>query len=169
MTSGHGGCSPYGLALAAQRRGFRVEVYTNERGVLFINSVRNAEKKAVMRLVQEDMIAEMRSKGIPIHHRTARGTELKKVFSKGGVPLVLISSYAIYGEKNPHWVVANGYDEKFVYVHDPYVDTEAGETVIDSINMPIPWKNFNKMARYGRTGLTAEVIIYPQEDKSLNV
>lgn len=56
-------------------------------------------KKAVMRLVQEDMIAEMRSKGIPIHHRTARGAELKKVFSEGGVPLVLISSYAIYGEK----------------------------------------------------------------------
>lgn len=44
MTSGHGGCSPYGLALAAQRRGFRVEVYTNDRGVLFINTVRNAEK-----------------------------------------------------------------------------------------------------------------------------
>jgi ribosomal protein S18 acetylase RimI-like enzyme len=32
MTSGHGGCSPHGLALAAWRRGFAVELFVNDEG-----------------------------------------------------------------------------------------------------------------------------------------
>lgn len=164
MTSGHGGCSPYGLALAASQRGFRAEVYTNDQGVLFVNSVRSPDKKEVMRIVQEDMIKQMHARNIPIHFNTLRGPDLGDIFAAGGIPIMLISSYAIYGEKHPHWVAANGCDADFVYVNDPFVDIDAGESVIDSINMPIPLKTFNKMARYGRAGLTAEVIIYPQEN-----
>ena len=37
MTSGLGGCSPEGLALAAQRRGFHVELFLGDRGVMFID------------------------------------------------------------------------------------------------------------------------------------
>ena len=37
MTSGHGGCGPFGLALAAHHRGFEVEVYVNDEGALFID------------------------------------------------------------------------------------------------------------------------------------
>lgn len=45
MTAGHGGCGPYGLAIAAARRGFRVEVYVTNEGVHLIDSVRSEEKK----------------------------------------------------------------------------------------------------------------------------
>ena len=55
MTSGIGGCGPYGLALAAHRRGFGAEIWVNEAGVQMIDSVRSAEKKEVMALVQSDM------------------------------------------------------------------------------------------------------------------
>jgi len=77
---------------------------------------------------------------------------------------VLISSYRIYAEKFPHWVVVTSFDEGFVYVHDPYVDYENGETPLDSMNMPIQQAEFRRMTRYGRAGLQAVVLISLPED-----
>jgi len=160
MTSGHGGCGPHGLALSAHRRGFRAEVYVNDEGVPLVDSVRSPEKKEVMRLVHEDFLAECQQAGIPVRHGTLSVEELRQRFRAGGIPLVLISSYRIYEEKFPHWVVVTGFDEHFVYAHDPYVDYADGETQVDSINMPIPRREFTRMARYGRAGLQAVVIVY---------
>jgi ribosomal protein S18 acetylase RimI-like enzyme len=159
MTSGHGGCGPLGLALAAHARGFTVEVYVNDLGVPLVDSVRSPEKKEVMRLVHEDMLAEVQRAGIPVVYGTLSLEELKASFAAGAVPLVLISSYRIYEEKFPHWVVVTGFDEHFVYVNDPYVDYENGETTLDSINMPIQQLEFRRMARYGRAGLQAVVLV----------
>ncbi|MEY6434133.1 peptidase C39 family protein [Thioalkalicoccus limnaeus] len=159
MTSGHGGCGPFGLALAASARGFAVEVYVNDRGVPLVDSVRSPDKKEVMRLVHEDMLAEVNRRDIPLVYDTLTLEALQARFEAGAVPLVLISSYRIYEEKFPHWVVVTGFDEHFVYVNDPYVDYENGETPSDSINMPIQQSEFRRMARYGRAGLQAVVLV----------
>jgi hypothetical protein len=159
MTSGHGGCGPVGLALAARARGFRTEVFVNDRGVPLIDSVRSPEKKEVMRLVHEDMLEEAARAGIPITYGTLGLDELEARFVAGAVPLVLISSYRIYAEKFPHWVVVTGFDDGFVFVHDPFVDYEQGESPLDSMNMPIQQAEFRRMARYGRAGLQAVVLV----------
>lgn len=164
MTSGHGGCGPFGLALAAHRRSFPVEVFVNEPGVPLVDSVRSPEKKEVMRLVHEDMLAEVERLGVPVVYGTLTLEELEERFAAGAVPLVLISSYRIYEEKFPHWVVITGFDARFVYVNDPYVDYDNGETPLDSINMPIPKREFRRMARYGRAGLQAVVLVSPRAD-----
>jgi ribosomal protein S18 acetylase RimI-like enzyme len=161
MTSGHGGCGPFGLALAAQTRGFGAEVYVNDIGVPLVDSVRSPEKKEVMRLVHEDMVAEVNRLGIPVVYGTLNPAGLRERFEAGAVPLVLISSYRIYAEKFPHWVVVTGFDDHFVYVHDPFVDYDNGETTLDSINMPIQAEEFTRMARYGRAGLQAVVLVAP--------
>lgn len=44
MTSGHGGCGPRGLALAAVKRGFAAEIYLNKDGPLFTDTVRSEVK-----------------------------------------------------------------------------------------------------------------------------
>jgi uncharacterized protein YvpB len=65
----------------------------------------------------------------------------------------------MYNEKAPHWVVVTGFDEKYIYVHDPYIDKEAGRSAVDSMNMPIAKKDFDRMARYGKAGQKAALII----------
>ncbi|MEJ2479590.1 MAG: peptidase C39 family protein [Acidihalobacter sp.] len=45
MTSGHGGCGPFGLALSAWHCSFGVELFVNEEAELFIDSARNPTKK----------------------------------------------------------------------------------------------------------------------------
>jgi ribosomal protein S18 acetylase RimI-like enzyme len=163
MTSGHGGCGPYGLALAAHHRGYAVEVFVNDEGALFVDSVRSGEKKEVMRLVQQDFLDEIDKMNLPVAYRQLSLEEMKTHFEKGGILLVLISSYRIYHEKFPHWVVVTGFDDRFIYVHDPYVDEEKGRTETDVINMPILQKDFQRMARYGKSGLRAAIVLYRKE------
>lgn len=159
MTSGHGGCGPYGLALSAWHRGFDVEIYVNDKGALFIDSVRSAEKKEVMRLVQEDFVQELKQLPIKLAYRPLKVDELQEKFEQGGIPIVLISSYRIYREKFPHWVVVTGFDDKYIYVHDPFVDNEMQKTQTDVINMPILKRDFERMARYGKAGQKSVLII----------
>lgn len=162
MTSGHGGCGPYGLALAAACRGHEVELLVRDSGIAFFDSVRSEDKKRVMRLVQEDMVEDLEHRGIPIVHGPVNVAGLEARFNAGHVPVVLISSVRIYAERFPHWVTVTGFDDRFVYVHDPLVDVDEGERALDSVNMPIPRRDFERMARYGRAGLQAAVIVGPR-------
>jgi ribosomal protein S18 acetylase RimI-like enzyme len=159
MASGHGGCDPMGLALAAGRRGFGVELYVNAKAPFFLRSVRDPEKKEVIRLVHEDRIDEIKESRIKLHHRVLDITELQRRFLAGSVPVVLVSSFRIYHEKTPHWVVVTGFDKKYVYVHDSFVDVAEGRTESDSINLPILKKDFQRMCRYGKAGLKAVIML----------
>jgi predicted double-glycine peptidase len=165
MTSGLGGCGPYGLALAVHRRGFDAEIWVSDPGVQMIDTVRSTEKKEVMALVQADMEREIQELGIPVHFDVLDDAALEAAFVGGAIPVVLISSWQIYEEKSPHWVVVSGFDEHFIYVNDPFVDYDEGETSVDSINMPIGRGQFQRMARYGRKGLQAVVLIRGREQE----
>ncbi len=159
MTSGHGGCGPYGLALSAYHRGFDVEVFVNAEGVLFTESVRSDEKKEVIRLVQEDMLDEIGRSRIRLHYGAPGMADIQDRCEAGLIPLVLISSRRIYHENSPHWIVVTGLDDRFIYVHDSFVDVDAHKTATDSINMPILKKDFERMARYGKAGLKAALFV----------
>jgi ribosomal protein S18 acetylase RimI-like enzyme len=159
MTSGLGGCSAYGLALAAASRGFKPELYVRNRGVPFEDSVRDARKKEVIRLVHKDFLNRIRMAGIPVHRRTLPVEALRETFEAGAVPVVLVSAYPLTGEKQPHWVVTSGFDDTYVYVHDPYVDTGGAHTATDRMHLPVPLKSFDRMARYGQTQQRAILIL----------
>jgi ribosomal protein S18 acetylase RimI-like enzyme len=159
MTSGHGGCGPFGLALSAHRRGFDVEIYVRDRGALFVDSVRDPKKKEIIRLVHEDQIEEIGRSSIRVHYGVLSIYDIQQRFTEGSIPIVLISSYRIYHEKTPHWVVVTGFDDRYVYVHDPFVDAEDGKTEVDCINMPILKKDFERMSSYGKAGQKAVIIL----------
>lgn len=159
MTSGHGGTSPFGLALAAWRRGFGVELHVNDDRPPFLDSVRSEEKKEVMRIVHEDLVEEAAATGIGIHYRPITSADLTARLATGAIAVVLISSYRIYREKFPHWVVVTGADERFFYVNDPLVEYEKHQTPTDRMNMPILKRDFERMARYGKAQLKATVVL----------
>jgi ribosomal protein S18 acetylase RimI-like enzyme len=159
MTSGHGGCGPHGLALAAWRRGFAVELFLNDEGTPFLDSVRSEEKKEVMRLVHEDFTAIIAGTDIAVHCRPLAPSDLAAAVEDGGIPIVLISSYRIYREKFPHWIVVTGTDDTFIYAHDPLVSGPHHQSDFDRIHMPIPKKDFEHMARYGKAQLRASLIL----------
>lgn len=160
MASGHGGCGPFGLSLAAWRRGFRVEAWISEQGPLFANTVRDPEKKKVIELVHHDFAEQVAETDIVVHTEALTAADIAAAVEAGGVPLVLISQWRMYGEKAPHWVVVSGADERFFYANDPDVDEDSHKTSTDCTDVPFPRRDFERMARYGRNRLRAAVILY---------
>ena len=159
MTAGHGGCGPYGLALAAHRRGFDTEIYLSHEHELFLDSVRSAEKKEVILLVEAEFRREIRAAGIPVHHRPLDAVGLEAAVKSGGVPVVLISTYRFHSVRFPHWLVVTGYDGEFIYAHDPLIETTGPKARGDRVNVPIRRPDFERMSRYGRAQLRVTLII----------
>ena len=159
MTRGPAGCSPYGMALAAAERGYKVGVHVRDPDMMFIDTVRRAEKKDVIRLVQEDYLAQLEEKGVPVDNIALTLGELQNLLAEGAVPIVLISTYALDREKVPHWVVVVAMDDRFVYVHDPFVDPDVIQSQTDRMAVPIPRDDFERMSRYGRARQRAALIL----------
>lgn len=158
MTSGHGGCHPLGLALAATKRHFQAEVWISKGGPLFVEGVRSEKKKAIMETVHADFVAQSRLAEIPVHYASVDLDVLRAACDRGAVPIVLISTYRFDRKKAPHWVAVTGYDERCIYVHDPDYD-EADETPRDLQYIPVAAEDFGSMASYGSDRLRCAIIL----------
>ena len=78
--------------------------------MLFRGSVRSEEKREVITLVHGDFLRQVHQAGIDVHHKLASTADLDRCYRKGGIPLVLISTYRLTHEGAPHWVVVTGSD-----------------------------------------------------------
>ncbi|MGQ9427599.1 peptidase C39 family protein [Gilvimarinus sp. F26214L] len=158
MTSGHGGSHPIGLALAAARRGFDAEVVINQKGPLFMESVRSPDKKQVIAAVHQQFVNNAKTAGIPIRYRDVRQQDIQRWLSEGALVLMLISTYRMDYKKAPHWVTVSGIDEQCLYVHDPD-PTEGEQNELDCQYLPIARDDFEKMSSFGRERLRTAVVI----------
>lgn len=161
MMSGHGGCGPQGLALAAHRRGFKVAVYLSHKGPLFMDGVRSEEKKEVIALVHEDFMRQVRERNIPVMHRALGLEQIDEVLDEGAIALVLVSTYRFSRSKVPHWVLVVDMDEHFVYINDPDSDPAGFRNATDNASLPVPRSQFERMMRFGKRRLRAAVVLYP--------
>jgi len=165
MTSGLGGCEPFGLAVALAKEGLRSEIYVTEAGPLMLQTVRNAEKRKVMELAQEDFRQQAAEFGIPVHLRRMEVWELAEQLRAGALALVLVSGRRMFGQRVPHWVLAHGADEQHIFLHDPWVEDEAHETATDAADIPAPFYELDRMWRWGATRLRAAVVIPPEKEE----
>lgn len=154
MASGHGGCSPFGLALAAQRRGFRTTVYAPPPGVLFVDSVRDADKKAVIDLAERGFLADLRRTDAEIRHQPLRLDMLVEHIRRGEMPIVMIGLWRLHREQGAHWVAVAGFDGHVLRVLDPISPT--GPTTISA-------REFERISRYGRQRQAAALVIANRE------
>ena len=160
MTSGHGGCHPVGLALAARQRGYDAEVWLNQAGPMFVDSVRDETKKRVIELVHADFLSQAQQLGVPLCYREFSDLDLERAFSSGAIPIILISTYRMDGRKAPHWVTLSGFDDDCLYVHDSDPDPEEqSASGLDSQYLPIARGDFIKMSRFGRSQLRTAVVL----------
>jgi len=159
MTAGHGGCGPYGLAVAAKRRGLSPEVHVNRQGPYFLDTVRSEDKRRVMRLTQADFRHEADALGIPTHMRALGQPELLRIFASGAVAIVLVSGYQLLRRRIPHWVFAFGHEGRYVLVHDPAAKRNDRDLAIAAETYAVPWAEFERMTRFGPDHLRAALVI----------
>jgi hypothetical protein len=95
MTSLHGGCDPFGMVAAPQRRGRQTVVMVSRPGALLLESVRSPEKRAVMTATQEDFGEEAARRAIPVEIGPVTRDRLLAEIDAGDVAIVPISRYRI--------------------------------------------------------------------------
>ncbi|KGF67057.1 GCN5 family acetyltransferase [Hoeflea sp. BAL378] len=159
MLAGPGGCEPFGLAMVARDHGLDPEVWCSTEELLFLETVRDPEKHRVMELAQRDFRARVRAAGTPVHTEAFTLDWLRARLAEGHVALILVSGYLMMGKKVPHWVLAHGDDGRHIFVHDPWVEDEVDETAADAADIPVPYAVLDRIARFGRSGLRAAVLI----------
>ena len=157
MTSGHGGCHPFGLALAAKKRGFESSVFVNIQEPLFLEGVRSIKKKNIMRVVHNQFLTQAQDQKINIAYEEISQTRLQALLEEGYAVLMLISTYRLDGKKAPHWVMLTSMDELCLYVHDPDLDTQ--QQPVDCQYLPIAKKDIDKMSAFGSGRLRTAIAI----------
>jgi hypothetical protein len=158
-TGGHGGCSALGLALAAHRRGFNVEVHVNHRGVLLASRTRSKERAEVMKELHERDLAEARKAGIVVNYDSLTLADLEQALESGALPVTLNSMDYIHNDPTAHWFVVTGVDKNNVYVNDPWVSVNKGKKPRDMTAVPIPRGKFEDVTTYGKKREQATVLI----------
>ena len=153
MAAGHGGCSPYGLALSAWHRGLNVTLYINQEEAPFLDGVRDEEKKSVIQEVHDDFIKEIKTTGIKIKVQNLESAELDRILQSGHPIIALISTWRLNRNKAPHWVYVTASDDEFVYINDPDINDDPHLTQTDYIHVPIDKSIFREMARFGQKRL----------------
>lgn len=166
MTSGHGGCSPHGLTLAALRRGFNAKLYISSAETPFIDSVRSPEKRSVIDLAHQDFVSQLAEYGMPVEVNPLGQKQFRDILEHESHLIALISTWALNRNRAPHWVYISRSDANFVYVNDPETDDALWQTAADCRHVPVGIDAFIAMASFGRRRLRCLLAIHPGHTRS---
>lgn len=158
MMSGHGGCHPLGLALAAEKRGFKTQAYINQALPLFTSGVRQAVKKHTVEVIEQQFETRAKHQNLPVVYADFDLHALKNALMEGCKVLSLISTYRMDGYKVPHWVAITAIDEECLYLHDPSVP-EQHASGFDCQHIPVALDDFVRLSSYGKTKLRTALVI----------
>ncbi|MCG7852931.1 MAG: peptidase C39 family protein [Methanosarcinaceae archaeon] len=149
MASGFGGTEGYGLALSALNRGLSCRMVTSMDTVPMLKSVRIPEKREVMQIIHNDLKRKARRAGLGSAIYDYGMDELITAMHRDMLPIVLISTYRLTGDKVPHWVIVTGFDKDHFFIHDPDLQSYK-KNYSKARNLCIEKSEFLRMTRYGK-------------------
>lgn len=159
MTSGPGGCEPYGLAVTLKKHGLSPEIYVNQQGPYFLETVQSEDKRRVMRVTQAEFRQEADDLEINTHLKPLDESALIEAFDTGAVAIVLVSGYHMVRKGVPHWVFAFGHEAGYILLHDPFARHDEHGQPSGPETYAVPAAEFERMTRFGRKNLRAAVLI----------
>src|SRR5437763_3085157 len=165
MSSGAGGCEPYGLAVSLRRHGLYPEIHVSQPGPYFLDTVQAEDKRRVMRLAQQEFVREARALDIPSHEVPLAESALIAAFDQGAVAIVLAAGYHMVRRAVPHWVFAFGHEGHYILVHDPAALRDDHGNAASAETYAVPSATFARMTRFGRDNLRAAILIRKGPDR----
>jgi hypothetical protein len=159
MSSGHGGCEPYGLAVTLRRHGVFPEIHVSAPPPYFLDTVRSEDRRRVMRLTQQEFQREAGELGIATHLTPLGESALIAALDKGASAIVLVAGYHMVRRRVPHWVFAFGHEGRYILVHDPAARGDDNGVPIAAETYAVPRTMFAQMTRFGRDNLNATILI----------
>lgn len=157
--TGPGGCDPYGLALAARRRGLVVEVLMSSAGPILLDRANTEQKRDLMEFVQAGFKRQVMELAIPLQLRVFGIDEIQQALARGFLALLLIDQTPMMGYSAPHWILVHGHADGMYFVNDPWIEAGRAEQTTDVIDLPVAAEALDRMAWYGEPRCRAAVLI----------
>ena len=148
MTSGFGGTDGYGLALSALRRGLTCRLVMSMDSTPMLRSVRKPDKREIMKIVHNDLKRKAKQEGLNAAIFEFGMDEILAPLYRNVLPIVMISTYRLTGDRVPHWVIVTGFDKDYIYIHDPDIASYK-KNHSKARNIRIEKTEFLRMTRYG--------------------
>jgi ribosomal protein S18 acetylase RimI-like enzyme len=159
--SGPGGCDPYGLALAAHRRGLRVVVFMSSAEPIFLDRANSEERRGLMSFVQAGFKRQVETASLPNEARAFAVEEIGQALDRGFSALVLIDQAPMMGYTCPHWVFVHGHGDGIYFLNDPRIEPDRLEQPMDVVDLPVRAAEIDRMAWCGNPAYRAAVLVGP--------
>jgi hypothetical protein len=157
--NGPGGCDPFGLALAAERRGLRAEVVKSRPGPTFTDRGSDETRRELIRFVQESFQAEAEAAGIAAHYRPFDAAFLRAHVEAGGQAILLVDQVHMHAEGCPHWILLTEWKNGRFRAHDPWLDDDQAESTADVVDLPLPAATLETIGHYGNPSYQAAILL----------
>ncbi|MEZ5357472.1 MAG: peptidase C39 family protein [Candidatus Zixiibacteriota bacterium] len=162
MLSGHAGTDGYGLAHSALSRGVECRLVISTERTPMLRSVRTQKKRDIMRVVHNDMKTKALKAGLGHGIYEYGIDEIISALQQKIIPIVLISTYRLTGDRTPHWVLVTGFDEKNIFIHDPDA-TSYKKSRTKPKHLRVERSEFLKMTRYGKEVYRSLLLVGPKK------
>ncbi|MCH9274831.1 peptidase C39 family protein [Bifidobacterium amazonense] len=156
-------CEPYGLALAAERRGAHPTIRVSHTGpALHPDSKLGLLDPAMARDTQLAFARQAREAGIPVTVGPFDADDIARIVDDGHIAVVLIDELHMHGEACPHWVTVTGRDPATgaLLIDDPWTDAEYGETAVDAFQLPIRPADLELMIHYDEPRSAQAMLVF---------
>jgi predicted double-glycine peptidase len=160
IASGFGGTDAHGLALAAVNRGLNCRLIMSMDSTPMLKSVRIAKKREVMTIMHHDMKRKARRAGVTTAIYEYGTDEIISALHRGLVPIAMISTYRLTGDRVPHWVIVTGFDSDNFYIHDPDIASYR-KNKSRARHLRIEKTEFLHMTRYGKEVYRCLLLVSP--------
>jgi ribosomal protein S18 acetylase RimI-like enzyme len=158
MASGFGGTDGYGLAHSALTRGLGCHLVMSMDSTPLLKSVRIPAKREVMKIVHNDLKRRARRAGLGTAFYDYDTDEIIAALHRDILPIVMISTYRLTGDRVPHWVVVTGFDKDSVFIHDPDVASYK-KNRSRARHLRVEKSEFLRMTRYGKEVYRALLLV----------
>jgi len=162
MAAGFGGTDGYGMALSAITRGLNCRLVTSMDTPPMLKSVRIQQKREIMTVVHNDLKRRARRAGLGCETYEYGIDEIVSALHRGLIPIVMISTYRLTGDRVPHWVIVTGIDQDHVFIHDPDIPSYK-KNKAKARNIRIEKTEFLRMSRYGKEVYRSLLIVGPKK------
>ena len=159
-------CEPIGLAVetAAACNAIGLSstpsVLLSVEGPVLLEPFVDSEFEYGLRVdLQQESLRQAQAAGIPIERRWVEIDEIVQIVDRGDQALLLIDLTELIADPTPHWVLATDVVNGSLVISDPWVQSENGETWVDTFAMPLPFATVDRVTRWGDPAYRGIVVV----------
>ena len=148
-------CDPYGLALAAKRRGLDVDLTVTTDAFMLLEEFHSEKERDVRRYFQMRFREAVAATDIKVRREAVTSAQIRAALDSGRLALLLVDEAPFGIEPCPHWIMVHSFVDGVFVVHDPWVDPAMGETWLDGRDLPLLPADVERLAAFGSPPYTA--------------